>query len=190
MFLDNEHEDKKFMAAAIPKIQDACNFVTQAIFVTVHSQFVTISKYFLDTWMLWFCRAFCWQDGNSDYKSFVLFLKAILFYSSIISRELMRTVLRKTNLMHNLFLVHFVNLYMFRAYLGPSSGCTTVCIQQFQSNHNKSSSGLPRNFVQGWGVQQIQRERGSGSGSLHLVRGSGGSCNLVQEISFHIVKFS
>jgi len=28
----------------------------------------------------------------------------------------------KTNLMHNLFLVYFVNLYMFRAYLGPSSG--------------------------------------------------------------------
>ena len=24
--------------------------------------------------------------------------------------------------MHNLFLVYFVNLYMFRAYLGPSSG--------------------------------------------------------------------
>ena len=34
-----------------------------------------------------------------------------------------------------------------------------------------------------------QRERGSRSGSP-LVRGSGGSCNLVQEISFHIVKFS
>ena len=27
-------------------------------------------------------------------------------------------------------LVDFVNLYMFRAYLGPSSGGTTVCIQQ------------------------------------------------------------
>ena len=44
------------------------------------------------------------------------------------------------------------------------------------------------------GVQQIQlriedRERGSGGGSP-LVRGSGGSCNLVQEISFHIVKVS
>ena len=26
-------------------------------------------------------------------------------------------------------------------------------------------------------------------GGSHLVRGSGGSCNLVQEISFHIVKF-
>jgi len=34
-----------------------------------------------------------------------------------------------------------------------------------------------------------QRERGSGDGSP-LVRGSGGSCNLVQEISLHIVKFS
>ena len=34
-----------------------------------------------------------------------------------------------------------------------------------------------------------QRGRGSGGGSP-LVRGSGGSCNLVKEISFHIVKFS
>ena len=34
-----------------------------------------------------------------------------------------------------------------------------------------------------------QRRRGSRGGSP-LVRGSGGSCNLVQEISFHIVKFS
>jgi len=54
------------------------------------------------------------------------------------------------------------------------------------------ASGVPRNFVQG--VQQIQlrtkdRERGSGEGSP-LVRGSGGRCNLVQEISFHIVKLS
>jgi len=32
--------------------------------------------------------------------------------------------------MHNLLLVYFVNLYMFRAYLGPSSGGTAVCIQQ------------------------------------------------------------
>ena len=34
-----------------------------------------------------------------------------------------------------------------------------------------------------------QTERGSGGGSP-LVRGSGGSYNLVQEISFHIAKFS
>jgi hypothetical protein len=32
--------------------------------------------------------------------------------------------------MHKLFPVYFVNLYMLRAYLGPSSGGTTVCIQQ------------------------------------------------------------
>jgi hypothetical protein len=32
--------------------------------------------------------------------------------------------------MHNLFLVYFINLYMFRAYVGPSSRGTTVCIQQ------------------------------------------------------------
>ena len=33
-----------------------------------------------------------------------------------------------------------------------------------------------------------QRERGSGCGSP-LTRGSGGSCTLVQEISFHVVNF-
>ena len=47
----------------------------------------------------------------------------------------------------------------------------------------------------GGGIQQIQYsvenrgQRESGGGSP-LVRGSGWSCNLVQEISFHIVKFS
>ena len=55
-------------------------------------------------------------------------------------------------------------------------------------------SGVPRNFVRG-GVKQIQlktedRENGDLGGASPLVRGSGGSCNLVQEISFHIVKFS
>jgi len=34
-----------------------------------------------------------------------------------------------------------------------------------------------------------QRERGSGDGRP-IVRDSGGRCNLVQVISFHIVKFS
>ena len=43
-------------------------------------------------------------------------------------------------------------------------------------------------------VQQIQlrtedRENGDLGGGSPLVRSSGGSCNLVQEISFHIVKF-
>jgi len=47
----------------------------------------------------------------------------------------------------------------------------------------------------GGGVQQIQLrtedgENGDLGGGSPLARGSGGSCNLVQEISFHIVKFS
>ena len=45
--------------------------------------------------------------------------------------------------------------------------------------------GVSTNSVEDRG----QRERGSGGGSP-LVRGSGGSCNLVQETSFHIIKFS
>jgi len=32
--------------------------------------------------------------------------------------------------MHNLFLVYFLILYMFRVYLGPSLGGTTIRIQQ------------------------------------------------------------
>ena len=45
------------------------------------------------------------------------------------------------------------------------------------------------------GIQQIllrteDRENGDLGAVAPLVRGSGGSCNLVQEISFHIVKFS
>jgi hypothetical protein len=57
------------------------------------------------------------------------------------------------------------------------------------------SSGVPRNFVRGGGggstnsvEDRGRRERGSGGGSP-LVRDSGGSCNMVQEISFHMVKF-
>jgi len=45
--------------------------------------------------------------------------------------------------------------------------------------------GCSKNSVEEGG----HRERGSGNGSP-IVRGSGGSCNLVHEISFHIVKFS
>jgi len=47
-------------------------------------------------------------------------------------------------------------------------------------------------FWGGWGCQQMQlrTERTEIWGAVApLVRGSGGSCNLVQEISFHIVKF-
>jgi len=44
----------------------------------------------------------------------------------------------------------------------------------------------------GGGVQQIQlrREDRENRDLGAVVRGSGGSCNLVQEMLFHIVKFS
>jgi len=45
--------------------------------------------------------------------------------------------------------------------------------------------GVSTNSVEDRG----QRERGCGGGSP-LVRGSGSICNLVQEMSFHIVKIS
>ena len=67
-----------------------------------------------------------------------------------------------------------------------ASGIVTLCKRSY-------SSGVPRNFFRGGSTNSVedrgQRERGSGGGSP-LVRGSGGSCSLVQEISFHIVKFS
>jgi hypothetical protein len=58
-----------------------------------------------------------------------------------------------------------------------------------------SNRGEPGILVGGGGVQHIQwrtedRENGDLGAVALLVRGSGGSCNLVQEISFHIVKQS
>ena len=76
------------------------------------------------------------------------------------------------------------------------SKCDFSLINLTRSDTTSSytDSGVPRNFVGGRGSTNSvedrgQRERGSGGGSP-LVRGSEGSCNLVQEISFHIVKFS
>jgi hypothetical protein len=65
---------------------------------------------------------------------------------------------------------------------------TVIC-----SGLDSATQWRTQDFFSG-GVQQIQlrtkdRERGSGGGSP-LIRGSGGSCNFVQEISFHIVNFS
>ena len=75
----------------------------------------------------------------------------------------------------------------------PTCGCSIgkqslLLCRWGQWRSQKFCSGV------GWGSTNSvedrgQRKRGSGGGSP-LVRGSGGSCNLVQEISFHIVKFS
>ena len=59
---------------------------------------------------------------------------------------------------------------------------------------SSSAVACPGILLGGEGVQQIQlmtEDRGNGDlgGGSPLVRGSGGSCNLVQEMSFHIVNF-
>ena len=54
------------------------------------------------------------------------------------------------------------------------------------------NSGVPRNFVRvGGSTNSVEDRKNRDLGAVApLVKGSGGSCNLVQEISFHIVKFS
>jgi hypothetical protein len=58
---------------------------------------------------------------------------------------------------------------------------------------SKLISGVPRNFFRGgfnkFSSEQRTERTGIWGGSP-IVRGSGGSCNLVQEISFHLVTFS
>jgi len=70
----------------------------------------------------------------------------------------------------------------------------TVVKLGFQLQMCNKSVAYPGILFEGGGstnsvADREQREGGSGGGSP-LFRGSGGSCNLLQEISFHIVKFS
>ena len=60
-----------------------------------------------------------------------------------------------------------------------------LCVYRQWRTQEFCSGGGSTNSLEDRG----QTERGSGGGST-LVRGSGGSCNLVQDISFHIVKVS
>ena len=58
-------------------------------------------------------------------------------------------------------------------------------VYQWRTQEFCSGGGGSTNSVEDRG----QRKRGSGGGSP-LVRGSGGSCNLVQEVAAPMVKFS
>ena len=77
---------------------------------------------------------------------------------------------------HFFFLLFSSRLILLQVYIA------TV---QWRTQEFCSGGGVSTNSVEDRG----QRERGSG-GRSPLVRASGGSCNLVQEISFHIVRFS
>ena len=71
-----------------------------------------------------------------------------------------------------------------------STGRSLNCIFGIVQSATVAYPGI---FFVGGSINSVEdtgeRERGSEGGSP-LVRGSGGSCNLVQEISFHMVKFS
>jgi len=50
---------------------------------------------------------------------------------------------------------------------------------------------LTQEFCLGGSRNSVEdKENGDLGAVVPIVRGSGGSCNLVQEISFHVVKFS
>jgi hypothetical protein len=63
--------------------------------------------------------------------------------------------------------------------------CGAIRRDQWRTQEFFFGGGCSTNSVE----HRRQREEGSG-GSSPLVRGSGGSCNLVKEVSFHILKFS
>ena len=77
------------------------------------------------------------------------------------------------------------NIIVMRGHCDKTAA--TVCtVQQWRTKELCSTEGGgSTNSVADGG----RRERGSGGGSP-LVSGSGGSCKLVQGISFHIIKFS
>jgi hypothetical protein len=71
------------------------------------------------------------QQVSSKSEFLTADLRTCNFVYCFIDRASRYNRVKKTDLKDNLFLVYFVDLYMFRAYLGPSSGGTTVCVQQF-----------------------------------------------------------
>jgi len=57
--------------------------------------------------------------------------------------------------------------------------------------HIPKPVAYPRIFFGGGSTNSVEdRENGDLGGGSPLVRGSGGSCNLVQEVAAHMVKFS
>ena len=89
-------------------------------------------------------------------------------------------------LLRALQLIVFINRIVSLQHINLFT-CTQLYLDhsnQWRTQEFCSGGGSTNSFE-----DRGQREQGSGGGSP-LVRGSGGSCNFVKEISFHIVKFS
>ena len=134
-------------------------------------------------------------------------VSVLVFFSGMRSLQFNQCMVVRTDLSSDFFLrlltpIDFrwfsvrSNHLNFRlpAFLLPSGFPRSTLLMVPPSYTWSAPSGVPRNSVRGGGSTNSvedrgQRKRGSGGGSP-LVRGSWGSCNLVQEISFLIVKFS
>ena len=147
----------------------------------------------------WRMRIVCWipnaTNTLSEYVILIAFPQqrlherdSVLHYTCIASP--VRTAIHNWNKNEKNTRLEFI---LVNSHRSTPCNATFVYIRLSLSNPRRriGTSGVPRNFVRG-GVQQIQlrtERTGSGGGSP-LVRGSGGSCNLVQEISIHIGKLS
>jgi hypothetical protein len=72
----------------------------------------------------------------SDYSGHLI--RQLLNASEVFPTERFLQFWEQVNFMHNIFLVYSINLYMFGAYLGPSSGGITICIQQLGRRNTRN----------------------------------------------------
>ena len=93
-------------------------------------QFYVLLTVHLDTILCSVDSASRYNGAKKNQLDSQLILSIFREFYVLLTVHLDTMVQRKANLIHKLFLVYFVNLYTFRAYLGPSSGGTTVCTQK------------------------------------------------------------
>ena len=111
----------------------------------------------------------------------------------VTSRQLLRCI-ELIEITNKLLLLHLVGcLYYYTTDAVYISTLRRSMLLLHSGQSGILKQWRTQEFCSGWFTNSVpdrgQRERGSGGGSP-LVKGSGGSCNLVQEISYHIVKVS
>jgi len=79
---------------------------------------------------MWLARVNCQEHQRRQDFFAILFQESNYEFLCSVDRPSLYNVVNETSLVHDLFLVYFVNfiynLFMFRTSLGPSSGVTTV----------------------------------------------------------------
>jgi len=108
-----------------------------------------------------------------EYKKVLCFVDCASLYNLV----------NKTNLVHNLFLVYFVNLYVFRSSLGPSSGGTTV-YRVSQEECARRREGVPCVKVYRYNPKHLcPKLNGYGDNGQRKVWSSGGSTDCTCQLT-------